>query len=47
MKLFGAFVGLIAIPTSAEDWFDGTAWYDDWLNSVYDWAGLVSYYYSG
>ena len=48
MKLFGAFVGVCAAQTtSVYDYFFGYMdWYDDWLNTAYDWAGLIGDYYS-
>ena len=52
MKLFGAFVGACAYnirvhTTSVYDPFFGDMdWYDDWLNTAYDWAELIGDYSS-
>ena len=52
MKLFGAFVGACAYnirvhTTSVYDSFFGDMdWYDDWLNTAYDWAELIGDYSS-
>ena len=41
MRLFGAFVGFAAAQTT-----ETPDWYTDWFNTAYDWAGIVSDYYT-
>ena len=41
MRLFGALVGYVAAQTT-----ETPDWYTDWFNTDYDWAGIVSDYYT-